>query len=422
MITKAKILQSLLLVLAAASLVNCSPAVPCNIIGNGGGGTGNARLMRASSATNICGTGGGGGGGTCSSTLTPSQVMLSVGSDGKILEYGLDAITGVPALMCNTATAAQGPLVATPNNNFVYVLDATSGTQIFGFQIAHAKSGALATITGSPFQLSTAVVNSSIAMDPLGRFIFVTDQGNNAVHVLAIGQSGALTEVTGSPFLVSSPTFVAVTPSGAFAYVTDQVDGDIFIFSLAPNGTLTEETGASPFIVPDPNDSPGFALVHPTGNFLLTANLESTSSFTIDPNNGGALTQVGGSPFLPANAGDGQVAPLAIVLDATSKFLYVVPRGISDDTLPAFQSENIIGYMVDTTGGGLTPLPNSPFLLSSTLDIIANPLLQQMIVATSNTTSVLFDVAPIDANGNLTIPTSGLAVTATIHPVVVNIQ
>ena len=420
MITKAKILQSLLLVFTAASLVNCSPAVPCNIIGNGGGSSA-ARLMRASSSTNICGSGGGGGGGTCSSTLTPTQVMLSVDSTGKILEYGLDATTGVPTLMCNTATAAQGPLVATPNNNFVYVLDSTAGTQIFGFQIAHAKSGALATITGSPFQLSTAVVNSSIAVDPLGRFIFVTDQGNNAVHVLAISQSGALAEVTGSPFLVSSPTFIAVTPSGAFAYVTDQVDGDIFIFSLASNGTLTE-TAASPFIVADPNDSPGFALVHPTGNFLLTANLESTSSFTIDPNNGGALTQVGGSPFLPANAGDGQVAPLAIVLDATGKFLYVVPRGISDDTLPAFQSENIIGYTVDTTGGGLTPLANSPFLLNSTLDIIANPLLQQMIVATSNTTSVLFDVAPIDANGNLTIPTSGLAVTATIHPVVVNIQ
>jgi hypothetical protein len=35
---------------------------------------------------------------------------------------------------------------------------------------------------------------------------------------------------------------------------------------------------------------------------------------------------------------------------------------------------------------------------------------------------VLFDVAPIDASGNLTLPTTGLTVTAVVHPVVVNIN
>jgi hypothetical protein len=34
----------------------------------------------------------------------------------------------------------------------------------------------------------------------------------------------------------------------------------------------------------------------------------------------------------------------------------------------------------------------------------------------------LFGVAPIDASGNLTLPTTSLAVTAEIHHVVVNIN
>ena len=301
----------------------------------------------------------------------------------------------------------------TPNNNFLYVLDITAGNQVFGFQIAHGKSGALAAITGAPFQLSESVVNPSISVDPLGRFVFVTNQGGNDVHVLAVGQSGALTEVAGSPFIVSSPTTIAVTPSGTFAYITDQTDGDIFIFSLAANGTLTQ-TAASPVIIPSINDSPGFGLVHPTGNFLVTANAQSVSSFTIDPNSGGALTPVAGSPFQPAGAGDGQVAPLIVVLDGTGKFLYVVPRGTSDNSEPAFQSENIIGYTVDTSGGALTPVANSPFLSSSTTDLIANPLLPIMFVQSITTTSASIQLEAIDANGNLTVTGSPLAVTTVV--------
>ena len=424
MISRNNILPTLLLVIAAVTLVNCAPAVPCNVAGNGSSA---ARLHRSSS-TNICGNSGGGGGTpTCSSTLKPVQVLLSVDSKGAIQEYGIDSTTGALTLMCNTATAALGPIVAA-NNTFVYVLDQANGqspARIFEFLIAHGNSGALAAVTGSPFILSETITgNFSLVADPLGRFIFVTNQANNDVHVLTIGQSGALTEAANSPFVVANPDFIAINPAGNVAYVPDSTDGNIFIFTLNSTGQLGNNPNSqSPVIIGMGNNAPHFAVVHPNGNFLITANELTLSSFSIDPNaaNGGALTQIGGSPFSPGGAGDAQVAPLDFALDMSGKFLYVTPEG-TVGAIPGFVSDNIVAFAFDTTAGGMTPVPMSPFISSSTLDIVANPLLEQMFIVTSNTSSVLFGVAPIDASGNLTLPTTSLAVTAEIHPVVVNIN
>jgi 6-phosphogluconolactonase (cycloisomerase 2 family) len=424
MISRNNFLPTLLVVIAAVTLVNCAPAVPCNVVGSGGGG-GAARLHR-DTTTNICGNGGGGGTPTCSMTLKPVQVLLSVDGTGNIKEYGIDSTTGVLTLMCNTATAALGPIVAA-NNTFVYVLDQAKGlspARIFEFLIAHGNSGALAAVTGSPFTLSETITgNLSLVADPLGRFIFVTNQVNNDVHVLTIGQSGALTEAANSPFVVSNPDFIAINPAGNLAYVPDSTDGDIFIFSLDANGQLTNNPASgSPFIIGMGNNAPHFALVHPNGNFLLTANELTLGSFSINSSNAGALTQVGGSPFSPGGAGDAQVAPLDFALDMSGKFLYVTPLGTVNGGIPGFTSENIVAFAFDPTAGGMTPVPMSPFISTSTLDIVANPLLEQMFIVTSNTSSILFGVAPIDASGNLTLPTTSLAVTSVVHPVVVNIN
>jgi 6-phosphogluconolactonase (cycloisomerase 2 family) len=424
MISRNNFLPTLLVVIAAVTLVNCAPAVPCNVVGSGGGG-GAARLHR-DTTTNICGNGGGGGTPTCSMTLKPVQVLLSVDGTGNIKEYGIDSTTGALTLMCNTATAALGPIVAA-NNTFVYVLDQAKGlspARIFEFLIAHGNSGALAAVTGSPFTLSETITgNLSLVADPLGRFIFVTNQVNNDVHVLTIGQSGALTEATNSPFVVSNPDFIAINPAGNLAYVPDSTDGDIFIFSLDANGQLTNNPASgSPFIIGMGNNAPHFALVHPNGNFLLTANELTLGSFSINSSNAGALTQVGGSPFSPGGAGDAQVAPLDFALDMSGKFLYVTPLGTVNGGISGFTSENIVAFAFDPTAGGMTPVPMSPFISTSTLDIVANPLLEQMFIVSSNTSSILFGVAPIDASGNLTLPTTSLAVTSVVHPVVVNIN
>ncbi|MGH9748058.1 MAG: lactonase family protein [Candidatus Acidiferrales bacterium] len=336
-------------------------------------------------------------------------MLLSTDSKGNLLEYGIDSTTAALTLMCNTGTAAVGPIVVTKNNLFVYVLDLTAGNQIFGFQIAHSKSGALAAIAGSPFKLTGSAFGDTITVDPMNRFVYVTDASNSAVHVLSIAQSGALAEVATSPVSVSTPDSIALTPSGNIAYVTDFTDGNIFIFSVGADGSFTSNPASnSPLIIPSVNDRAHFGLVHPTANLLFTANAESVSAYIIDTTNAGALSLAASSPV---QTGGFQIEPFAVALDKSGLFLYVTPAGAAFGS-GGFTSDNIIGYQVNTTDGGLTPIPDAPFASTSTLDIIANPLGSQMFVQSVTTTSATIQVESIDNAGNLTASGTPLTVTA----------
>jgi 6-phosphogluconolactonase (cycloisomerase 2 family) len=403
--TKENFLQVVLLILAAVSLINCAPAQTCPVAGAN-------RPGRLRPAASTCG----GGGGGCNSTLAPAQVMLSVDTTGNVLEYAIDATSGDLTLMCNTATAAPGPL-AQVKNNFLYILDVSvTPAQVFGFSIAHGGSGALTAISGSPFKLSEGISGfATIVPDPLGRFLFVTNQAGSDIHVLTI-TGGVLAEAASSPVAVQTPDHIAINTAGTFAYVPDSTDGDIFIFSLNAAGQLVS-TASSPFIIPSVLDRAFFAIVHPTANFLLTANVESVASYSMNVATGD-LTLVNGTTISTAGA---QVTPENLALDGTGKFMYVTPAGASG--LNGALSTDILGYAIDTTGGELTIVPNAPFTSTSTLDVIANPLGQELYVFTAPTVStVAVSVAPIDTSGNLTIPTTTLTVTADFPPVIVNIQ
>src|SRR6266853_3744637 len=62
-----------------------------------------------------------------------------------------------------------------------------------------------------------------------GRFLYVANGGSNSISAYVIdAKSGALTPVGGSPFPAGSvPSSIAVDPSGKFAYVSNQADGTV---------------------------------------------------------------------------------------------------------------------------------------------------------------------------------------------------
>jgi 6-phosphogluconolactonase (cycloisomerase 2 family) len=122
------------------------------------------------------------------------------------------------------ATGAQ-----TSQQQYVYgsVPITTTTSQIAAYA-KNGLSGALSAASGSPF--ADQQVGSAMAVDALGRFLFVVNPNSSNISMFQINQAtGALTEVSGSPFSTGSAGTLGVAPtdpvclsaekSGQFLYV-----------------------------------------------------------------------------------------------------------------------------------------------------------------------------------------------------------
>jgi YVTN family beta-propeller protein len=79
-----------------------------------------------------------------------------------------------------------------------------------------------------------------VAVDPTGKFAYVTNSASNDVSMYTINATtGALTS-TGMIATGTVPVSVAVDPAGKFAYVTNSASNDVSIYSIdAATGALT---------------------------------------------------------------------------------------------------------------------------------------------------------------------------------------
>src|SRR5258708_30078678 len=76
--------------------------------------------------------------------------------------------------------------------------------------------GALTAVGGWRFAAGNGA--DAVAVNPSGKFAYVTNVGNNNVSAYSIGAGGALTPVAGSPFAAGiNPNSVAITPLVPFA-------------------------------------------------------------------------------------------------------------------------------------------------------------------------------------------------------------
>jgi 6-phosphogluconolactonase (cycloisomerase 2 family) len=117
----------------------------------------------------------------------------------------------------------------TPQQQYVYgAVPVTPSTSQIAAYAKNGQNGALAVISGSPF--ADALVGRAIAMDALGRFLFVVNPGTSNISMFQINQAtGGLTEVSGSPFSTGptenpslapkEPVCLSTEKSGQFLYV-----------------------------------------------------------------------------------------------------------------------------------------------------------------------------------------------------------
>ena len=190
--------------------------------------------------------------------------------------------------------STQGP--PPPPTQAAFVYTANGGSDGVTALKENVSTGALSTVSGSPFHAGDINENvpGVITVTPSGKFLYVGSANSAQISAFTINDTtGLLTEVVGSPFPSGPSASVRVHPSGRFLYAANFDQGSISVFDIAP------DTGALSEILGSPFGLPGLVMslaVHTSGNFLYatyagTDGLLGIAVFSVDPNTG-AITRL----------------------------------------------------------------------------------------------------------------------------------
>ena len=291
----------------------------------------------------------------CIPSLTPSFAYVltgaaSGGGNGTVSSFTVNSCTGVLS-PTSPATIATGinpeDMAVDPLGRFVYVANLVSNSSdeaTISMYTINPSTGVLTPT--SPATVSTGFFPQAITIDPMGKFVYTANSDDNTVSMFTVNQTTGLLTPT-SPATVAagwSPDGVTVDPTGRFAYATNQDDATVSMYTvnsttgmLTPTTPATVPTGSSPFEI----------TVDPSGKFAYVPNTysgnNSVSEFAIDPASG-VLTPTAQGQIL---AGD---SPTSVAIDATSTHAYIVNRG----------ANTVNSYTMDPNNGSLSLIATTP--------------------------------------------------------------
>jgi len=267
------------------------------------------------------------------------------GSNGSVAMYSIDATTGA---LISTATingncpglCDPSPIVVDPSGKFAYVVNGGAGGP-FSIEMytIDAANGALTTVG----TIAAGGVPSSVAVDPAGKFVYMATANiapGLAGSVSAYGinaTTGALTSV-GTIAAGTFPAFVAVDPAGKFAYVTNSGSNDVSMYTInATTGALTSIGTIAA------GTGPVSGAVDPSGKFAYVTNSSSNdvSMYAINATTG-ALTSIG-----TIAAGS---TPTSIAIHPSGKFAYVTNSASNDVSMYSIDSATGALTLIGTIG------------------------------------------------------------------------
>ena len=156
------------------------------------------------------------------------------GSAGSVSMYAINATTGALASIGTIAAGTDPVCVAVdPAGKFAYVTN--SGSNDVSMYTIDATTGSLTSIGA----IAAGTGPVSVAVDPAGGFAYVTNSGSNNVSMYAINSTTGSLTLIGMTATGLSPTSIAIHPSGKFAYVTNSGSNDVSMYSIGSTGTLT---------------------------------------------------------------------------------------------------------------------------------------------------------------------------------------
>lgn len=200
---------------------------------------------------------------------------LSGGNDLAVYSItpGSGALTAVGG-----GTSLTGPsgIAVSQNGKFAYAVvnGNLGGNYLYGFTV-DSGTGALSGISGSPFYCGNTP--EGIAVDPLSRFLYVTNYGSSTLHAYTIdGSTGVPTAVSGSFTTGGGYDRQAFDPAGKFLYITNNSGTSVTGY------TINQTTGAPSQIgVYSTGSTPQGVAVDPTGTFVYVANTATNGGISI---------------------------------------------------------------------------------------------------------------------------------------------
>jgi 6-phosphogluconolactonase (cycloisomerase 2 family) len=194
----------------------------------------------------------------CSGNVPPTTENLYVTDSVNyfVLNYSVSssgALTVVPAtnLTPGYATGTNPTGVAVdPCNRFVYVANGQPSNNVSAFTVCNTvtlptcpnANFSLLPVSGSPFTAGPGPV--ALTVDPLGNFLYVLDQQENAIRPYGISSStGTLTALT--PTYSGSnqfPTSIAIRSDDTWMFVTNLNSASLSQYAITPStGGLTTQ-------------------------------------------------------------------------------------------------------------------------------------------------------------------------------------
>jgi 6-phosphogluconolactonase len=172
-----------------------------------------------------------------------------------LIALKLDPASGALSRVAAPVAVTAGWVLPDPSGQFLYVGNLESDTSAFNtisaFKIDSA-TGTLTALAGSPYMtngtgLVDEVDTQLAAIDPSGNYLYVASSGASNVTAYKIDRSsGQLTPISGSTVATgASPYSVAIEPLGRFIYVSDNSGVSAYHID-STSGTLTAVSG-SPF-------------------------------------------------------------------------------------------------------------------------------------------------------------------------------